>query len=87
MSERESGLLNEREASRFLAVKPTTLQQWRHRAKGPAYVKLEGSIRYKMEDLLRYLDQQLIEHGRFIDGKAVAREAGDVKVLCPIPVR
>ena len=67
MNERENGLLNEKEAAQFLAVKPTTLQQWRHRAKGPAYIKLVGKIKYRMDDLLRYLDEQLIEHGREAD--------------------
>ena len=59
MSDRENDILTEKETADYLRVKPSLLQQWRHRKKGPAYVKLEGSIRYRLEDLLEYCDKQL----------------------------
>ena len=55
----ENNLITEKEAAEYLAVKVTTLQQWRFHNKGPKYYKLGGSgaIRYKWEDLEAYAQE------------------------------
>ena len=55
-------LLDSLDAARFLNLKtPGTLANWRTRGQGPAYIKVGGSIRYRMEDLERWLTQQRVE--------------------------
>ena len=55
-------LLDSLDAARFLNLKtPATLANWRTRGQGPAYIKVGGSIRYRMEDLERWLSQQRVE--------------------------
>ena len=55
-------LLDSLDTARFLNLKtPGTLANWRTRGQGPAYIKVGGSIRYRMEDLERWLSQQRVE--------------------------
>lgn len=48
---RVSGLLTEKEAAEFLRISPRTLQKYRQRRQGPAFVRLLRSVRYRQEDL------------------------------------
>ena len=38
----ENRLLNEKQASEFLQLKPQTLQGWRQKGDGPPFVKIGG---------------------------------------------
>jgi DNA-binding transcriptional MerR regulator len=49
-------LLKPREVSAMLSVPDGTLRYWRAAGLGPAWVKLEGSIRYDLADVLRYIE-------------------------------
>ncbi len=51
-----SALLNEKEAARLLAMSFRTLQSWRSEGKGPRYLKLGRSIRYRRGDLLTWIE-------------------------------
>ena len=53
-------ILTEVEAATFLKVKPQTLSAWRHRSVGPNFTRAGKCIRYRMADLLAYLDQQTV---------------------------
>jgi predicted site-specific integrase-resolvase len=44
-------LLKEREAADLLAVSFRTLQSWRSRGGGPAFVRIAGAVRYAEDDL------------------------------------
>ena len=45
-------LLDERDAARALGLTPRTLQAWRNRGGGPAYVRISSRcIRYRLIDL------------------------------------
>ena len=57
-------LITEKEAAEYLAVKVTTLQQWRFHGKGPKFYKLGGSgaVRYKWEDLQEFAQE--VEPGK-----------------------
>ena len=50
-------LLTEREAAELLCVSFRTLQVWRSKGKGPAYIKLGRTVRYDPADLRRWIDQ------------------------------
>lgn len=46
-----TALLTEQEAAKKLIAKPATLTKWRHRGRGPAFLKLSGKIRYRLSDI------------------------------------
>ena len=48
-------LLNEEEAARFLRISIRTLQAWRTRKVGPAYVLLGRLVRYRFKSLLDFI--------------------------------
>jgi hypothetical protein len=48
-------LMREREAADRLAVAPRTLQAWRCRGGGPAFVRVAGAIRYASDDLDEFI--------------------------------
>lgn len=48
-------LLTTREAALYLSIPEGTLRYWRKVGVGPAWVKLEGSIRYDVADLDAYV--------------------------------
>jgi len=51
-------LLDEKQAAARLAVSVRTLQTWRVRGTGPAFVKMGAAVRYAENDLIAYIDQQ-----------------------------
>ncbi len=50
--------LNTRQAAQVLGLKPGTLEIWRVRGDGPVFLKIGRAVRYRREDLERYLDGQ-----------------------------
>jgi excisionase family DNA binding protein len=55
-----TGLLTTEQAADYLAVKPATLSTWRStNRKKLAYVKVGGQVRYRREDLERFVDANL----------------------------
>lgn len=51
-------LLTERQAADLLALSPRTLQAWRGRGGGPAYIKLGTAIRYDADALTDWVAEQ-----------------------------
>jgi hypothetical protein len=51
--------LTEKEASKLTKFSVFTLRNWRfYRSKGPAYLKIGRSIRYKLSDLTNFMDSK-----------------------------
>ena len=52
-------MLDTKAVAAMLGVSPTTVQCWRHRGKGPRYLKVgpsrTGSVRYRRGEVARYL--------------------------------
>ena len=47
--------------ARLLGVKPRTLEGWRRRGRGPAFVRLGGkTVRYRRKDLDRWLAERTV---------------------------
>ena len=44
------------ETAAYLDVPPGTLRWWRHKNRGPVYVKLCGKVRYTREDILAFVE-------------------------------
>jgi hypothetical protein len=46
--------LNQEQLAQRLGVSERTLEGWRYRAKGPAYLRLGGRIAYRLADVERF---------------------------------
>ncbi len=55
-------LLSDKETANLLGISVKTLPVWRHKGKGPNYIRVESSIRYKLSDIHSYLKEQTIKH-------------------------
>jgi len=47
------------EAARYLNVQTATLEQWRWNGRGPRYVKIGRSVRYRTADLEAFLTERI----------------------------
>jgi len=56
-------LLNEVQAADFLKMSMRTLQAWRCRGEGPAFVRAGRAIWYRRSDLIRWIDANSVRHG------------------------
>ena len=61
---RSTTFLTEHEAAEFLGLSPRTLCKWRHRHRGPRFVRLSpGAVRYSAEDLEFFIDGATVTPG------------------------
>lgn len=51
----------EKEAANKLGVAVQTLRNWRHIRRGPAYIKLGRSVRYRIEDIMDFIEKHRID--------------------------
>ena len=51
-------LLNQREAADFLGISPRTMESWRVRGFGPAFVRVGGCARYRTDVLEAWIDSR-----------------------------
>jgi DNA-binding transcriptional MerR regulator len=49
-------LLTTKSVAEMLAVPEGTIRYWRKIGVGPLWIKMEGSIRYAEDDVLRYIE-------------------------------
>jgi predicted site-specific integrase-resolvase len=60
----EVKLFCEKEAADFLSISVKTLQQWRYLKKPPVYIKFGRNVRYKSDDLVKYIEACIVEPTR-----------------------
>ena len=67
-------LLVPREAALVLRSSEGTLANWRCKRKGPPWIAIGGTIRYRESDLLAYIEHQRIDPENTVagDGHAAA---------------
>jgi predicted site-specific integrase-resolvase len=53
--------ITEKTASEMSAFSIQTLRNWRHLGRGPAYSKVGRSVRYRLEDVQKYLKQGRVD--------------------------
>jgi Helix-turn-helix domain len=59
---KNTNFLNTDEAAKFLGKAPATLVIWRSTKRyGLPYIKMGGSVRYAMDDLLAFVEAQRVE--------------------------
>ena len=51
---------NQIDLSRRWGISTRTLEQWRWRGEGPKFIKIGGSVRYRVEDVEAYEQQHLL---------------------------
>lgn len=51
--------LKTEDAAKFLNVQPATLEQWRWNGRGPRFVKIGRSCRYRLVDLEAFLEERV----------------------------
>jgi len=58
--------LRSREAAKVLAMSPDTLRDWRYSKPlvGPPFIRIGRSVRYRLVDLLEYLDKRTVRPER-----------------------
>lgn len=65
----DPALLDSVAAGTYLGVSPKTLVDWRCRGRGPRYVKLGSSVRYRRQDLDDFVARRVRESAK--DGSGV----------------
>jgi predicted DNA-binding transcriptional regulator AlpA len=50
--------LTDRQLARLLQLSQGTIRGWRSADKGPKFIRAVGSIRYPVDELRRWLDQE-----------------------------
>ena len=53
-------LLTESQAAQLLQISIRTLQAWRLRRSGPPYVQLGRAVRYRISDLMGWIDSNTV---------------------------
>lgn len=61
MADKQNDLMKTPEAAAALGKHPSELADWRHQGRGPAYVKLGRSVRYRPSDLDSFIQESTIE--------------------------
>lgn len=54
-------LLTSAEAAVYLGLRPQTLAIWRMNRKGPRFVRLNRSVRYRLADLAAYVEAASVD--------------------------
>jgi hypothetical protein len=57
----EKSLASPTDLSEYLGVPPRTLQQWRWRKTGPRWTKVGRRVRYRWDDVDRWLNENAAE--------------------------
>jgi hypothetical protein len=60
LTKEKQRILESAEAAAYIGAQPQTLRAWRHRGVGPAYLKLAVKIRYKLDDLDKFIEQSRV---------------------------
>lgn len=60
---REMGFLTEEQVALLAKVKVDTLDDWRRKGEGPAYVRFGTAVFYDIDDLRLFLKSRIRMHG------------------------
>ena len=55
--------LAERDSAVYIGFRPPALKAWRREGRGPAYIRVNRSIRYRVADLDAWLDAHRVQPG------------------------
>jgi hypothetical protein len=63
-------LLDEHDIERMRLAKLGTIRKWRQEGRGPRFIKVEGAVRYRLNDVREYLNS------RPSGGRAITKPVG-----------
>jgi len=52
--------LTEKQVSEIFSIPLPTLRNWRHERQGPPYSKLGRAVRYRYEDVVRFMEERAV---------------------------
>ena len=58
--ENKDGLLTTEEAGKVLGMSEQTMRIWRAENKGPSYIKINRTIRYRRDDLDEFVAKRMV---------------------------
>jgi excisionase family DNA binding protein len=61
MNTGSGGLLTPEAAASLLSVRQRTLETWRRRATGPAYIRMGRLVRYRQQDVETWLEARAVK--------------------------
>jgi phage terminase Nu1 subunit (DNA packaging protein) len=53
--------VDEREVSKITGIAIQTLRNWRFQGTGPAYSKVGRAVRYRLDDVIRFMEERRIK--------------------------
>lgn len=56
IQQRNEQFLNEKQLAEMLNIQSETLRNWRWEGKGPIFIKIGRNVRYRMSDVLNYIN-------------------------------
>jgi predicted DNA-binding transcriptional regulator AlpA len=56
-----TNVVRTKEAAEYLGLQPRTLDNWRSQGRGPRYARLGCRIVYRITDLEKYIETQIVE--------------------------
>ena len=59
-------LLREGELADMLDVSIDTVRKWRRKGRGPAFIRAEGSVRYEVQEVVKYLAARRVSHEKVV---------------------
>ncbi|MBW2600193.1 MAG: helix-turn-helix domain-containing protein [Deltaproteobacteria bacterium] len=60
-------LLRTTDVAKLLSISKATLETWRSRGGGPAFVKYDRAVRYRKEDIDRFISERIRENTSCIE--------------------
>jgi predicted DNA-binding transcriptional regulator AlpA len=61
VADKPNDLMKTPEAAAVLGKHPSELSDWRHQGRGPAYVKMGRSVRYRPSDIAEFIASNVVE--------------------------
>lgn len=59
-TDRTGGTMDQHQLAEHWGIPVRTLAAWRYQGKGPRYMKLGGAVRYRLEDVEAYENENLM---------------------------
>ena len=78
-------LLNERQVADLIGVSVATIRHWRHRGKGPSYLKIGPLVRYDPRAIQRWLGRDRPAVMRVLDKQGPRSAMEDRECLSHYP--
>jgi hypothetical protein len=59
----EHGLIDQKRLAEYLDRPERTIEDWRMRGRGPAFIRVGQQVRYRVRDIQQWLDENTVRPG------------------------